>query len=146
MLNKVKGVRRSKVNGSNKEVEMIVSDGEVMHFTYNRANYTPKFEKDFQEEMKGDDPGRALCHMMMTVLVTKLPDGTPGWDVVDVVPGDEDKPEDKQGLFVLPLTEDTLYELMSIDALGNMVKVMKDDQDPKSKTSNPTDSTFGPMD
>lgn len=145
-------VRRSRVNGQDRTIS-IGFGKEVLTVGYNRSKYTPEFEEKFQKELTGARPGRALAKMLMTVLRT--------WDIVDIDPKDVEKaaeletncPEitndemSKEGIKFVPLalTEDNLYSVMSVDALGKIVAAMAKDQRPNESASNFTENGFEPM-
>lgn len=123
--------RLSKVNLGDGDHTVPVKFGEeVLNITYNRGKFTPRVERELQEEAKANRPGGALAKMLMKVLIS--------WDLEDAHPEDVNLPEDQQRLVPVPLNEQTLDDLLSIPAQARIVETIAEDNRPKQTTSEPT--------
>lgn len=107
---------------------------ETLNLTYNRSKFTPKLEREINALADARQMGGMLSKMLMTILTS--------WDIVDVDPADVGKPENKQKLIPVPLTAETLDELISIEAQARIVKALTDAQRPDEEKLPDTNDSF----
>lgn len=117
---------------------------DTLNLTYNREKYTPKLERELRERMEDRRPGAMLSDFLLNLIN--------GWDVLEVVEGQEEKIEkltlkagrelstdelQQEGIQFtpLPLNAETFEALVSVEAQALIVEKLSEDQRPNAKPS-----------
>ena len=135
-LERPKRIRLSKINNiEERRTLSIPYDGDFLEIVYNRARYTPKFEREIKELMDESLPGNMLSKMLFALIIA--------WNVEDLVddPKNLSLSPDKQEYYDVPLTQDTFDALFSVEALAGIVEKMSEDNRPNQKPSDFTSDT-----
>jgi DNA-binding NtrC family response regulator len=117
---------------------------DTLNLTYNREKYTPKLERELRERMEERRPGAMLADFLLNLLT--------GWDVVELVEGQDEKIakltekvgkelsiDELQAAGIeftpLPLNAETFEALVSVEAQALIVEKLSEDQRPNAKPS-----------
>lgn len=129
---KIKGIRIGSINKASEQKTVSIKFGdETLELTYNRAKYTPRFEREVKQLMEENLPANMLAKMVFALVID--------WNAMDVV--DDSLPEDSWEWYKVPLTFETFESLLSAEALATIVESLAEDNRPNQKPSDFTSNT-----
>jgi hypothetical protein len=135
-----------------RSVQILFGD-DTLSIDYNRAKYTPKFEREIKEMMDANLPAGSLAKMVFALILDwdltddKVQEKTTEDGVVFEFQNAEGKwgvdvPEDERVQEPVPLTWEVFDALLSVDALTTLVEKLAEDNRPNVKSSDSTSDSF----